>query len=326
MHELDRLLSLQDGVLARRQALEAGCTPADVRRRLRRREWVVVHPGVYVDHTGPLTWPQRAWAACLAHWPAVLAARSAIRAQEDRTGAADDGADIEILVAHARRVVSLPGVRVRRARGFDATARLDLHPPRQRYDDAVLAVADRAPDELRAVAVLADACRSRRTSPSRLRTRAAQTARLARRTWLTTLLDDLDEGACSVLEQAYLTRVERAHGLPRGQRQQADHDDAGRRVYRDVAYAGPGWRQLVELDGRLFHDSAHARDRDLERDLDAALDGAATVRLGYAQVLGRPCVTAAKIGRLLRTRGWDGRPSACPRCAATGSGASAVPY
>jgi hypothetical protein len=53
------LLRDQAGVIARRQALEAGLTDNDIRRRLRRREWVSVHPGVYVDHTGPLTWLQR---------------------------------------------------------------------------------------------------------------------------------------------------------------------------------------------------------------------------------------------------------------------------
>ena len=70
--ELACLLFKQDGVIARWQALAAGATDSDIERRLRRREWARVSPGVYVDHTGPLTWRQRAWAAVLAVWPAAL--------------------------------------------------------------------------------------------------------------------------------------------------------------------------------------------------------------------------------------------------------------
>jgi hypothetical protein len=46
MNEIDRLLDLQDGVIARRQALACGLSAADVNRAVRRREWVAVHPGV----------------------------------------------------------------------------------------------------------------------------------------------------------------------------------------------------------------------------------------------------------------------------------------
>lgn len=63
---------------------------------------------------------------------------------------------------------------------------------------------------------------------------------------------------------------------------------------------------VVELDGRLFHDAATGRDRDLERDLDTATDGRSTVRLGWGQVFERPCTTAAKVGRLLQLAGLVG--------------------
>lgn len=72
---------------------------------------------------------------------------------------------------------------------------------------------------------------------------------------------------------------------------------------------------VVELDGRLFHNSAGARDADLERDLDArVLEDRVTVRLGWGQVYGRACGTAAKLGLLLQQRGWTGRPTRCPDC------------
>ena len=85
-------------------------------------------------------------------------------------------------------------------------------------------------------------------------------------------------------------------------------------VYRDHEYDDG---LVVELDGRLFHDSAGQRDRDLERDLDAALDGLETLRLGWAQVTDRSCATAGKVARLLVRRGWTGRPRRCgPACPA----------
>ena len=73
---------------------------------------------------------------------------------------------------------------------------------------------------------------------------------------------------------------------------------------------------MVELDGRLFHDSAAARDRDLDRDLDAASLGGdrQTVRLGYGQVFGRPCRTAYKLALVMQRRGWAEALSPCAEC------------
>lgn len=318
MNEIDRVLADQDGVIARRQALAAGETPASIRRRLRRREWATIHPGVYVDHTGPLTWQQRSWAAVQLHWPAALEGWSAVRAHEGPGRRRfDDRAAIHVIVPHGRHPADVPGVRARSTRRFDETVQLHLCPPRQRYDDAIIELADRTANDLDAVAVLADACGTRRTTAARLRGRASTMARLTRRDWLMAVLQDIAEGTCSVLEHAFLVRVERAHGLPRGRRQVAATGDDGRRMFRDVLYGGgrSSWRQIVELDGRLGHDSATDRDRDMERDLDAALEDAGTVRLGYGQVLDRPCSTAAKLARLFRHRGWEGEPTTCPGCA-----------
>lgn len=317
MNEIEDLLDRQDGVISRRQVLAAGHNQTHIARMVRRREWTQVHPGVYVNHTGPLTWRQRAWAAVLACAPAALDGWSAIRAHEGPGRRHhDDSRPIEVIVRHGRQQVALEGVRVRGSRRFDESVQLHLNPPRQRYDDAVVGLADRAADELSAIAIVADACGGRRTTAVRLLARIDEMSRLRRRSWLRSVINDVADGTCSVLEHAYLTRVERPHGLPRGLRQVVALDAGGRRMFRDVVYGGsrPRWRQIVELDGRLGHDSTAARDRDMERDLDAALDLEDTVRLGYGQVLGRPCSTAAKLGRLLQLRGWNGAPTRCPSC------------
>ena len=50
--DLDATTKHQDGLISRRQALGHGLSVVEIKRRLRRRDWVAVHPGVYVNHTG----------------------------------------------------------------------------------------------------------------------------------------------------------------------------------------------------------------------------------------------------------------------------------
>lgn len=304
------LLDLQHGVVARRQLADVGLTENDVRRLLRRRELVPLHPGVYVDHTGPPTWLQRAWGGVLLGWPAALAGASALRADDGPGRWRDD--TVLVAIEHGRTVQDRPGVRFQRVVDLDARVRWNLAPPRVRYEDASLDVAAEARSRTAALGVLAAGLQARRTTPSRLADALAARPRFAQRVWFAAVLDDLAAGACSVLEHGYLTRVERPHRLPRGERQVRAHASTGV-VYRDATYPGG---VVLELDGRLFHDTADARDRDMERDLDAALDGLQTRRLSYGQVFDRPCATAAKVGRLLRLAGWHGTAAACsPTCA-----------
>ncbi|HWJ66111.1 MAG TPA: type IV toxin-antitoxin system AbiEi family antitoxin domain-containing protein [Nocardioides sp.] len=316
MRAIERILADQDGVISRRQALEAGLTGTDVARLVRRREWTRVHEGVYVDHTGPLTWRQRAWAAVLACWPAALAGASARRAHEGPGRQGTDTGPIQVVIDHARRIKEPDGVDVLRMRRFEQVVQWNLAPPRMRYDDAILSIADTAASDLAAIAVLADACGGRRTTAQRLLGALSATAWVHRRAWLTEVLQDVALGTCSVLEHGYLARVERPHGLPHGLRQVAGRDGGGRRLFRDVQYGGerPRWRQNVELDGRLDHTSVADRDRDLDRDLDAAVELEDTVRLGFGQVFARGCRTAYRLDQLLRRKGWRGAGHACPDC------------
>lgn len=114
-----------------------------------------------------------------------------------------------------------------------------------------------------------------------------------------------------MLEHAYLKRVEHPHGLPRPRRQSPKA--VGRRGFRDVDY--DEWGLIVELDGRYGHDDPRSRDADLERDLDAAVfETKDSLRLGWGQVIGRPCSTARKVAVKLRNLGWQGAPTRCPNC------------
>jgi hypothetical protein len=311
--DVKQLLSLQDEVISRQQALANGLEQHDLRRMVRRREWAVVHPGVYVAHTGPLTWHQRAWAAVLLAWPAALGAESALRAA-DGPGARDDTADRTLHVVvdrHRSGLVTPADVRIQHLAGFEDRVLWNMTPPRVRYEEAALEVAAKAATELAAVAALAKACQTRRTTARRLLTALDGRARAARREWLEEVLRDIAEGTCSALEHGFLVHVERAHGLPTARRQVRATASVGV-VYRDAEY---GEECVLELDGRLGHDSVPRRDADFERDLDAALEGKSTVRLSWGQVFDRPCTTAVKLVKFLRAHGVPVSARSCgPGC------------
>lgn len=306
------MLHDQNGVVSRTQLRQLGLSATAVNKTLRRGELVAMHPGVYIDHNGPPTWVQQAWGAVLHAWPAGLCLASALRAAEGPGRRERAVRTIDVAIELGRRVRDVPGVRVHRMAGFDERVQWNTNPPRIRYDESVLDVAAAARSDLDAVAALADAVGARRTTAARLLARLESRGRVARRDWLEMVLSDVASGTCSVLEHGYQDLVVRPHGLPSGSLQAPAFATSGR-VYRDVDLPDLGLK--VELDGRIFHTEADDRDVDLERDLDAAVDGAAaTVRLGFGQVYGRSCGTAAKLAMVMHRLGWDGRAMLCPRC------------
>jgi hypothetical protein len=218
---------------------------------------------------------------------------------------------MHVLVARRRNLVGPAGVCIHRRADFEEHVLWNRSPPRVHYEYAALDVAATAASDFEAVAVLARAVQSRRTTARRLQHGLTQRQRLPRRSWLTGVLTDVAEGTCSVLELGYLRHVERAHRLPRAERQVIGAGRVGR-VYRDASYG----LELIEIDGRLFHDTAEGRDRDFDRDLMALADGKITARVSYGQVFDRPCWTAGQVGLLLQSRGWTGSPVPCgPDCA-----------
>ena len=308
------VLERQSGVVARPQLIALDLRPHEIRRLLRRRELASAFPGIYVDHTGDLTWLQRAWAATLATGPAALAGRSALRAElgPGWRGARESDL-IEVAIDENRRVVAPPGVEVRRVVGLASKVRWAASPPRMYVAEAAVDVAAGQERITDMVEVLASVVRARATTATRLLEVAHQRPRLAQRALLTGLLADLEGGTCSTLEHGYLQFVERPHRLPAPERQFHQRVD-GRSVYRDARYERLG--VLIELDGQL-HALTHQRDRDLDRDLIAAVDGAITLRLGWGQVFDRGCATASRVGAVLQQRGWRGSPHPCsPDCPA----------
>lgn len=301
-------LTAQSGVINRRQLTSYGLAPHDVRRLLRRRDLVPLHPGVYVDHTGEPTWHQRAWGAVLLHPPAALWGPSVLRALA-RTPPRDDSGPVHVAVESHRHMKAVPGVVVHRTVDLRERVHARSAPPRMRTEEAVLDVAAVATDELAAIAALTDAVQQKLVKPWQLTRALRERARITRRDLLVAVVKDLAEKTDSVLEHRYLTHVERPHGLPRGQRQVSL---PGSSAVHDVVYDDPC--VVVELDGRAHHSSHHQRSKDLDRDTTALLADHVTVRLGWSQVVGEPCRTASRVAALLAARGWVGSIRRCPRC------------
>jgi hypothetical protein len=274
----ERELELQDGVASRAQLTFGGYAPNDIRRAIRRREMQLVHRGVYVTHTGPLTWRQRAWAAVLYAEPAALCGPTVLEPQ--RTDDADG--PIHVAIDHSRRLDAPSGVIVHRVVGLARQMFAGQRPPRLKLEDNALLQARDATSEMEVIGLLTDIIGRRGVTTDAVRMALKRHPRLPRRGFVTDLLADVDDGTCSVLEHGYLTRVERAHGLPTGTRQS----------------------ERSTPKGKEFRDA----DRDLD---DLALGGKLTARVRWPQVFDTQCRTAARIGQILAARGWEGVPIPC---------------
>jgi predicted transcriptional regulator of viral defense system len=81
-HETDRavarLAAIHHGAFSRAEALECGCSPSLIARRLSSGRWQKVADGVYVIAGSPATWHRRLMIACLDAGPlAVVSHRAA---------------------------------------------------------------------------------------------------------------------------------------------------------------------------------------------------------------------------------------------------------
>jgi very-short-patch-repair endonuclease len=299
----------QDGVLSHAQLTAGGVTRADLIRMQRRKEIVRVHPRVYVDHTGPLTWHQRAWAAVLYAGPAYVCGPSVEAPRSEKPlqpGMVPD--PIHVAIDQTRRVMPQPGIVIHRITNLEAHAYGSI-PPRLRLEDNALMMAHEARSEIDVIASLAGIAGRTYVTAASLRGALSRFPSLRRRAWIAKIIDDLESGTNSVLEHGYLIRIERPHGLPQASRQAVRTTSKGNQ-FRDVEYAAYGL--VVELDGALGHDTWRDQARDADRMLDdLAATGTVTARLRWHQVFDTPCRTTLSIVKVLKSRGWTGTPTSC---------------
>jgi len=296
----------QAGIVARRQLLSCGLSPAQARQPVAIGRWKALLPGVYATFTGPVSEIAKIWAAVLYAGPEACASHGTALWL---AGALDQPAPtIHLAVPADRRVRAPAGIRVHLSRAHAQRRHPSACPPRTRIEDAVLDTADDEPEMERVLGVVFAATQRRLTTPSRIRSALAQRARHRWRALLNEVLAEAEEGIASPLECRYARDVEKRHGLPRGERNRPENRPGGGRWYRDVRY--PKWCTVVELDGQPAH-PADQRFRDLRRDNAAVVQGEGVLRYGWRDVAGRPCEAAGQVGAVLQARGWPGKPNRC---------------
>jgi very-short-patch-repair endonuclease len=304
---LKALLESQCGVISRTQALDAGVTRGAIREHLAAGRWQRLSPGVYATFSGVVPRVARLWAVVLAAGPdAVLSHETAAELADiiDRPCPA-----VHVTVPHGRKVRPMAGVVVHRSRNIDKLRHPVKEPPQTRIEETIIDLAQAARSITDAYGWCARAVNAGKTTAGRLLDALQQRPRVRRRQLLREGLGDVLAGCRSVLELSYLRKVERAHGLPKGERQ-VRVTRARLRNYLDVLYRR--YTLNVELDGEAAHPYAE-RFRDRHRDNVGVVAGSASLRYGTADVEERPCEVAVEVATVLRRRGWAGRPRRCSR-------------
>ncbi len=305
---LDQLAQRRAQVLTRAELLQVGAATDWISRQVAERRWQRVFPGVYVTHTGQLSWRTQMVAALRYAGPgATLSHSSAAKHWFDKVRRSTPD-PVEVSIPWERAVRRQSGIRVHRRRTMpevspgllavttDAETVIDLVDRAGSFDD-VVGVVTRA---------------SRRTRMEAIEAAAARRGKLRHRRLLADIVGEVAAGIESPLERRYHHDVERPHGLPRAELQVRELL-SDRWVRADRRYRGLGVR--VELDGELAHPGGRT-DQDTWRDNAVLLEAREiTLRYRWSHVAGAPCRTAAQVAAALRQGGWDGTPRPCsPDC------------
>lgn len=299
------ILYRQRGVLSRAQALSAGVGPRTVSSRLLAGHWQRLYRGVYATFTGEPGREAELWAALRRVGPAAVLSHHT--AAELVRLTSQQSSVIHVTVPRQQHLRPIRGVVVHRSSRVEEARQFGSLPPRTRIEETALDLAQCSRTLDDALAWLARACGAQLTTATLLRAAMDSRARMRWRAELALALDDIGDGAHSILELRYIRRVERPHRLPRAKRQ-VRAVSGGRTRYRDALYADYG--VVVETDGRAAH-PLEQRWQDHHRDNAAAADGLVTLRYSWTDVTQRPCLVATEVAAALRRRGWPGTLHRC---------------
>jgi hypothetical protein len=270
-----------------------------------------MHWGVYATFTGEAPREARLWAAVRRAGPGAMLSHET--AAEMHKLADKPSAKIHITVPRSRRPAQKTPIRGIVIHRSDLSQPQRLPPwqvPRTRIEDTVLDLVAAASTFDEAYSWISRALSRELVSAGMIRDALAARKRVRWRVWLAEALAEGGEGIHFPLERRYVHDVERAHGLPKAQRQARRVID-GKVHYRDNWYTGYG--VCVELDGAAYHPPEQMR-RDKRRDnVNLAVDDARTYRFDFVDVTERACLSAAMVAASLRRNGWGGRPHPCRR-------------
>lgn len=277
----------QRGLVTRRQCLQAGLSAKAVEVRLATR-WARVHRGVFQTQPGRDDFWTLALAGQLACGPHAAWSHDTAAYRWGLLPSAPGC--VELLVPTDFAVRSPAGCVVRRRGRLDTQVDPLRWPWLTTVPETLLDVADGSTVD-GMFALLGRAFQRGLTDEDTLRRRLEARAKHHHRALLASVLADVGSGAESTMEVRYLRDVERAHGLPRGERQLST--EPGRRQRHDVGYREQ--KVLVELDGRLGHESRGDRVADGIRDRRSASTGWLTCRVFWHDVTVGVCLLAAEI-------------------------------
>lgn len=287
------LAARQHGVVARRQLLAAGVSPAEVEGRVRRGLLIPLHRSVYaVGHTGLRPSGHRLAAVLACGDGAVLSHRSAAAHWDLRSSAATL-IDVTNTSGSGRR---RPGVRVHRGalEPWERTTHdgVPVTTPARTLLDVAEVVRRRALERTAAAAEqlrLFDLVAIERVLARHPHRHGA--ARLA------AVLADAsvgDELTRSQLEERVLAICAR-YGVPR--------PAVNARVAGlEVDFYWPHARLVVEADSRRYHHTSAAFERDRERDARLMLHGLRVLRLTSRRIARAPDAVGETLTRLVADR------------------------
>jgi very-short-patch-repair endonuclease len=299
------MIDLQRGVLARWQAPAVELKPTTINSLLRSGRWQPLQRGVYATFSGTPSRDAELWAAVLRVGPQAILSHQSAAELDGLTSTRSEV--IHVTVPDGKHIERIPGIRLHRSERLAEARHPSRTPPRTRIEETVLDLTQTAKNIDAAFGWLCQGCGSRLTTSDLLLTALHQRRKVRWRLILASALQDIGDGAQSVLEVRYVRDVERPHGLPRARRQAKVTRSSGR-IYLDNLV--DRYRTCIELDGKAAHPVAE-RWRDIARDNASAADGITTLRYGWPDVTRHSCQTAAQIAEVLRSRGWTGQPTPC---------------
>jgi len=302
----------QHDVVTLEQLYGRGFTERGVEAQVRAGRWQRLHRGVYVLHNGPISVEARRVGALLAcRGGAMLSHESAgelwnmVPVVRERP--------IHVTVPYGHAAVRADGLQLHRSRAFAHIGATDAVPPRTNRVHTVLDLAVAAPTPTEATRLVHDIAVAHRIHASALE-QASELRRPAKhRRAISDAVALLRDGIDSMLELRYRDDVERAHGLPIGQRQEPVMVDGQGRL-EDVVYDMPAGRAIVRLDGYFSHADKVTALIDRRRSVAAAVAASIAVPFGWTEVTTMPCRTAREVWTIIRAIGWSGPFICCPRC------------
>jgi hypothetical protein len=306
---MQRLLREQAGVVAVSQGVGHGWSRQAMHDLFISGRWGHGGRGVYITHTGRLTYEERIFSGLVACGEDAVASHETALWLADRSDAPPKAVHVTIPTMN-HRAPAQPHLYVHRSRSLSPD---DVHParhPRQvTVERAVLDCVRIAGTDDQAVSAIARTVQRGLTTAERLQVVVQNAATVPRRRLLLDALALAGTGAHSTAEVRYHQQG-RIHGLPPAECQ--IREVIGGAMYLDAKYRRhPGRPVVVEIDGRLGHFDVRSWRRDMLRDAAQVVAGDVVLRLPALFLFTDPGQIMVPVAAVLRNEGWTGDLRRC---------------